>query len=308
MSEMTSFWQGWIIVNTAIVLLGCLWLIWWTMRPRDGEAETGDVTGHTWDGDLQEYNNPLPRWWLWLFYGTLIFAVIYYALYPGLWNGLLGWTSADKSLNTDVAAMSSQYENEMKAADAKYGPIYAKFRSVAVADLAKDKEANGMGKRLYLTYCMQCHGSDAKGSRGYPNLADNDWLWGNTPDQIKMSIATGRTGVMPPHKHIGDDKIDQVANHVLTLSGRKADAAKAEAGKQVYLTAGCIACHGADGKGNPMLGAPNLTDKTWLYGSSLGSIKKTITEGRAGKMPGHKALLGDDKIHLLTAYVYSLSK
>ena len=305
MSEMTPFWQNWIIVISVGNLLFCLWLIWWTMRKRAGEAETGDVTGHVWDGDLQEYNNPLPRWWLWLFYGTLVFAVIYYALYPGLWDGYLGWTSADKSSRS--IAVESQYEREMKVADDRYGPIFAKFRSIAVPELAKNEEANGMGKRLFLTYCMQCHGSDANGSRGFPKLADKDWLWGGNPEQIQMSIAGGRNGVMPSHAHIGDEKIDQVANYVLTLSGRSADAAKAEAGKEVFTSAGCIACHTPAGTGNPMLGAPNLTDKTWLYGSNMGTIKKTIKTGRTGVMPAHKDLLGDDKIHLLTAYIYSLS-
>jgi cytochrome c oxidase cbb3-type subunit 3 len=170
-----------------------------------------------------------------------------------------------------------------------------------------------MGKRLFLTYCVQCHGSDAKGSPGFPNLSDNDWLWGGSPEQIAMSITTGRTGAMPKHGagegglNIGDDAIDQVANYVLSLSGGNADPAKAEAGKEVFTAKGCIACHGPDAKGNPLLGAPNLTDKTWLYGGSLGTIKKTITGGRSGKMPAHKDLLGDDKIHLLAAYVYSLS-
>ena len=309
MSEMTPFWQGWIIVLSVGNLLACLWLIWWATKKRGNAEATGDVMPHTWDGDLQEYNNPLPRWWLWLFYGTLIFAVIYYTLYPGLWDGVLGWTSADKSLRS--TAVVSQYEAEMKVADDKYGPIFAKFRSVAIPELAKNEEANGMGKRLFLTYCMQCHGSDAQGSRGFPKLADKDWLWGGTPEQIKASITNGRgpglNAGMPSHAHLGAEKIDQVANYVVTLSGRKADAAKAEAGKQVFTEAGCIACHGPDGKGNPMLGAPNLTDKTWLYGASMGTIKKTITNGRNGVMPAHKDLLGEDKIHLLTAYVYSLS-
>jgi cytochrome c oxidase cbb3-type subunit 3 len=201
----------------------------------------------------------------------------------------------------------SQYETKMAEAEATYGPIYAKFKAVAIPDLVKDEEANAMGKRLYLTYCMQCHGSDAKGGHGFPNLTDKDWLWGGEPDKIVASIANGRRGVMPAHKHIGEEKIDQVANYVLTLSGRKADATKAEAGKAVFTSAGCIACHGPDGKGNHMLGAPNLTDKTWFYGGSLGVIKKTITEGRNGVMPDHKDMLGEDKIHILAAYVYGLS-
>ena len=165
-----------------------------------------------------------------------------------------------------------------------------------------------MGKRLFLTYCMQCHGSDAGGSRGFPNLTDNDWLWGGAPEQIQTTIANGRNGVMPPHAHLGDEAVDNVANYVLSLSGRDVDAAKAQAGKETFMNAGCIGCHGVEATGNQMLGAPNLTDKTWLYGASLGTVKQTITNGRMGVMPAHKDLLGDEKVHLLTAYVISLSQ
>ena len=304
---MSSFWSGWIIVLTVANILGCFWLIWWTMRSRAGEAAQGDVTGHTWDGDLQEYNNPLPRWWLWLFYITLFFAAAYLALYPGLgkFGGFLGWTSH-----------GSQYQAEMDKAAEKYDPIFKQYAAVAVTDLAAKpeyQEAREMGKRLFLTYCMQCHGSDAGGSRGFPNLTDNDWLWGGTPEQIQASIANGRNGMMPKHGpgegglNIGDEKIDQVAAYVMSLSGRNVDASKAAAGKEVFMTVGCLACHGMDGTGNQMLGGPNLTDGTWLYGGSEGIIKQTITGGRGGVMPPHKDLLGDEKIHLLTAYVISLS-
>jgi len=299
---MSEFWSGWIIVLTVANILGCFWLIWWTMRRRAGEAAQGDVTGHTWDGDLQEYNNPLPRWWLWLFYITLFFAAGYLALFPGLgkFQGLLGWSSH-----------GSQYEAEMAKAAEKYDPIFKKYAAVAVTDLASKpeyQEARDMGKRLFLTYCMQCHGSDAGGARGFPNLKDGDWLWGGSPEQIQISIANGRNGIMPSHAHIGEEKIDQVTAYVESLSGRNVDAAKAEAGKEVFMTVGCIGCHGMDGTGNQMLGAPNLTDNTWLYGGSNGIIKQTLTKGRAGVMPPHKDLLGDDKVHLLTAYVYSLSQ
>ena len=306
---MSSFWSGWIIVLTVANILGCFWLIWWTMRSRAGEAAQGDVTGHTWDGDLQEYNNPLPRWWLWLFYITLVFAGVYLALYPGLgkFQGFLGWSSG----NTLAAGDGSQYKGEMQKAAEKYDPIYKQYAAVAVTDLAAKpeyQEARAMGKRLFLTYCMQCHGSDAGGSRGFPNLTDGDWLWGGAPEQIAASIANGRTGVMPTHAHLGDAKIDEVSTYIMSLSGRNVDAAKAEAGKQVFLSAGCIGCHGMDATGNQMLGAPNLTDGTWLYGGSAGAIKQTITKGRNGVMPAHKDLLGDEKVHLLAAYVVSLSQ
>mgnify|MGYP001820938742 FL=1 len=164
-----------------------------------------------------------------------------------------------------------------------------------------------MGRRLFLTYCMQCHGSDAQGSKGYPNLADGAWLWGGSPEQIKSSIVNGRNGVMPPHEAIlGEEGIDEVANYVMTLSGGQADAAKAEKGKERFATI-CAACHMPDGTGTQMLGAPNLTDDTWLYGGGIEDIKTTLIKGRAGVMPAHKDLLNSDKIHLLTAYVYSLS-
>lgn len=305
---MSEFWSIWIIVLTVGNILGCWWLVRWTMKKRAGESAQGDVTGHTWDDDLQEFNNPLPRWWLWLFYVTLIFAAVYLALYPGLgkFQGVLGWSSH-----------GSQYEQEMADAKAKYDPIYQQFAAVAVADLATKpeyQEAREMGKRLFLTYCMQCHGSDAGGARGFPNLRDGDWLWGGAPEQIRTSIAAGRVGVMPKHGagegglNIGDEKIDAVVAYVQSLSGRKVDAAQAEAGKEVFMTTGCLACHGLDGTGNQMLGGPNLTDKTWLYGGSAGVIRQTIESGRNGVMPAHSDLLGEEKVHLLTAYVYSLSQ
>ena len=299
---MSEFWSLWIIVLTVANILGCWWLIRWTMKRRAGEATQGDVTGHTWDGDLQEYNNPLPRWWLWLFYITLAFAAVYLALYPGLgkFQGFLGWSSH-----------GSQYEAEMAKAAEKYDPIFKQYAAVAVTDLAANPEygeAREMGKRLFLTYCMQCHGSDAGGVRGFPNLRDDSWLWGGTPEQIKASIANGRNGVMPSHAHLGDEKIDLVTTYLMSLSGRNVDAAKAESGKEVFMTAGCIGCHGLDGTGNQMLGAPNLTDNIWLYGGSAGAIKQTLKQGRNGVMPAHSELLGEEKVHLLTAYVYSLSQ
>jgi len=299
---MTLFWSGWVIALTVGNILACLWLIRWTMKRKSGEAAQGDVTGHTWDGNLQEYNNPLPRWWLGLFYITLIFAGIYLLLFPGLgtFQGLFGWSSH-----------GSQYAQEMRTAAEKYDPIYKQYAAVTVADLATQTEydeARAMGRRLFLTYCMQCHGSDARGSRGYPNLTDGDWLWGGTPEQIMTSIANGRNGVMPAHAHLGDEAIGDVVNYVISLEGGDVDAGSAARGKETFLTAGCIGCHGMDGKGNQMLGAPNLTDAIWLYGRSPSVITQTIKEGRAGVMPAQKEQLGDDKVHLLAAYVYSLSK
>jgi cytochrome c oxidase cbb3-type subunit 3 len=299
---MSEFWSIWIIVLTVANILGCLWLIRWTMKRRTGEAAQGDVTGHTWDGDLQEYNNPLPRWWLWLFYITLVFAAGYLALFPGLgkFAGVLGWSSH-----------GSQYEGEMAKAAEKYDPIFKQYAAVAVTDLAAKpeyQEAREMGKRLYLTYCMQCHGSDAGGARGFPNLTDGDWLWGGAAEQIRTTIAGGRIGVMPAHAHLGEAQVDQLVTYVQSLAGRNVDAAAAEAGKGLFLSSGCIACHGMDGTGNQILGAPNLTDNVWLYGGSAGVIKQTIVKGRNGQMPAFQELLGDEKVHLLTAYIASLSQ
>jgi cytochrome c oxidase cbb3-type subunit 3 len=305
---MSSFWSGWIIVLAVGNILACFWLIWWTMKKRAGEAATGDVTGHTWDGNLQEYNNPLPRWWLWLFYGTLVFAGVYLALYPGLggFKGLLGWGSHE-----------SQYDGEIGKAKEKYAPLFAKYGQVSVADLGTKpdyQEARDMGRRLYLTYCMQCHGSAATGAKGFPNLTDNDWLWGGSPDMIEATILAGRgdqtPGVyrMPAHQDIlGAEQIDEVVEYVQSLSGRNVDRAKAEKGKASFDTI-CAACHGPDGKGLQPLGAPNLTDNIWLYGGTAAAIKESIVKGRSGYMPAQEPLLGKDKARIVAGYVYSLSQ
>ena len=305
---MSSFWSGWIIVIAAGNILACWWLIWWTMKERAGEAATGEVTGHTWDGTLQEYNNPLPRWWLWLFYGTLVFAGAYLALYPGLgsFGGFFGWGSHE-----------SQYQAEMGKAQQKYDPLFAKYGQVSVADLGTKpeyQEAREMGRRLYLTYCMQCHGSAATGAKGFPNLTDNDWLWGGAPETIEQTILGGRgdatPGVfrMPANQDIlSAEQIDEVVEYVQSLSGRTVDRAKAEKGKATFDTI-CAACHGPDGKGLQPLGAPNLTDNVWLYGGTAAAIRESIVKGRSGYMPAQEPLLGKDKVHILAGYVYSLSQ
>ena len=293
---MSSAWGIYIAVITLVTIAGCYWLILWSSKKRPGEAAEGDVTGHTWDG-LQEFNNPLPRWWLWLFYITIIFGLAYMAVYPGLgiYEGAFGWSA------------QSQYEEEMQAAEATYGPIFKKFASQPVAELATDPEAQAAGQRLFLTYCSQCHGSDAGGAPGYPNLADGDWLYGGSPDAIKTSILSGRQGIMPAMgAALGDDGVDQVAAYVMSLSGRSVDPAQAAAGKTKFESL-CAACHTAEGTGNQAIGAPDLTDNVWLYGARAEAIKKTIREGRNGVMPAHKEFLGEDKSHLLAAYVYSLS-
>ncbi|MEJ2061197.1 MAG: cytochrome-c oxidase, cbb3-type subunit III [Gammaproteobacteria bacterium] len=294
---MNTFVSWYIIVIVVGMLLATWWLIRWTSKPHQTDAAEGDVTGHSWDG-LQEYNNPLPRWWLWLFYITLIFGVIYLALFPGLgkFKGLLGWSEI------------SQYKHEMSTANARYAPIFAAYAKQPIPVLAKDASAMAAGQRLFLNYCSQCHGSDAGGAIGFPNLRDNDWLHGGKPEQIQQTILNGRHGVMPAWGPVlGKQGVDEVAAYVTTLSGREADPKLVSAGKSKFAMY-CVACHGADGKGNQTIGAPNLTDRTWLYGGSLAAIKKTITDGRQGQMPAWKDFLGEDKVHLLAAYVYSLSR
>ncbi len=295
---MSSFWSIWIIAITVINILACYWLIKWTMKSRPGEAAEGDVTGHSWDG-LEELNNPLPRWWLWLFYGTIIFSFAYLALYPGLgtFKGFLGWTEVN------------QWQQEMDSADAQYGPIFKKYAGQDIPTLAKDAQALDIGRRLYLNHCALCHGSDAGGGKGFPNLTDAAWMYGGAPEQIEASILNGRNGVMPALGAAlgGDEGIKQVANYVASLSGRKVDEALATAGKEKFAAA-CAACHMPDGTGNEALGAPNLTDKSWVYGSTMDSIEESIRNGRQGMMPAHKDFLGSDKSHLVAAYVYSLSQ
>jgi len=258
----------------------------------------GKTMGHVWDETLEEYNNPMPRWWTWMFVITVVFAFVYLALYPGLGNfkGMLGWTSV------------GQHTAEVAKMDATVKPLFDKYMAMDVKAVAGDKQANEMGKRLFLTYCMQCHGADGRGAKGFPNLTDNDWLYGGDAEHIKETLNNGRMGVMPPHAQLGADSIKDLANFVRSLSGLPNDSVRAAKGKEAFTSAGCIGCHGPEGTGMQAIGAPNLTDKVWLYGSSEATITETITNGRQNKMPAWKEFLGDAKIHLLTAYVYSLSQ
>lgn len=291
-----GFW-GWYVTALALGgLLFCLWLVWWmaTGLPRTGKAEP---MGHVWDEDLQELNNPLPKWWLYLFYILLAFAVYYFVMYPGLgtYRGVLDWGSKD------------QYETEVARAEKRYAPLYEQFLDRSVAELAADDEAREIGGRLFQTYCAVCHGSDARGARGFPNLADGDWLYGGEPAAIKTSILEGRQGNMPAwEESLGREGVFQVTEYVRSLTGREINPTAALAGKGLYA-ANCAACHGADGTGNKDLGAPNLTDNIWLYGGSQKAIMETISDGRQGLMPAHKDFPGEAKAHLLAGYVYSLT-
>ena len=293
-----DFWSVYIATLVALSIIGCGVLLWSQSKvqvtvPKDGKVET---TGHVYDG-LEEFNNPMPRWWMWLFYITIVFAIIYLALYPGFGSfaGKLGWRSA------------GQYQEEVKLAEAEVGPMFEKYKATDLKALAADSKANAMGERLFLTYCAQCHGSDARGNKGFPNLADRDWLYGGEPDAIKISILNGRHGQMPPMgAAVGSEKdIESVAHYVLSLSGSAHDSIKATAGREKFAV--CAACHGADGKGMAAMGAPNLTDKTWLYGGSVATIMETIRLGRNNVMPAFADFLGEAKVHLLAAYVWGLS-
>jgi cytochrome c oxidase cbb3-type subunit III len=293
-----DFWSVYIAILVALSIIGCGVLLWSQSKvqvtvPKDGKVET---TGHVYDG-LEEFNNPMPRWWMWLFYITIVFAVIYLVLYPGFGSfaGKLGWRSA------------GQYQEEVKLAEAEVGPMFEKYKATDLKALAADSKANAMGERLFLTYCAQCHGSDARGNKGFPNLADRDWLYGGEPETIKLSILNGRHGQMPPMgAAVGSEKdIESVAHYVLSLSGSAHDSIKATAGREKFAV--CAACHGADGKGMAAMGAPNLTDKTWLYGGSVATIMETIRLGRNNVMPAFADFLGEAKVHLLAAYVWGLS-
>lgn len=303
MSDFISeFWNMYVIVIVVGSILACCLLL---IVQSKATFTPGKTMGHVWDEDLEEYNNPMPKWWSWLFIITVVFAFAYLALYPGLGNnkGMLNWCS-----HADQGCANSQYKAEMEKMDATVKPLFDKYMAMDVKAVAADKEGKEMGKRLYLTYCMQCHGADARGAKGFPNLTDNDWLYGGEPEQIKQTIEAGRMGMMPPHAHLGADSIKDVANFVRSLSGLPNDSVRAAKGKEVFNTAGCAGCHGPEGKGMHALGAPNLTDKVWLYGSSEATIIETVTNGRQNKMPAWKEFLGDAKVHLLTGYVYSLSQ
>ncbi len=301
MSDFNSdFWNWYIILPTLLGIIWCFWLIWWMSRSAAStEGKENDDTGHVWDGDLKEYNNPLPRWWLGMFYITLVFGIIYLALYPGLgtYQGIFDWSSRQS------------YENEMAQADKTYGPLFAKYQSEDLVAVSQDAQARKIGGRLFLNHCSTCHGSDARGARGFPNLRDDDWLWGDSPDTIKLTILDGRRGVMPAWEGPlgGEAGVTNMTEYVISLSSREHDAAAATAGQAQYNIF-CVACHGVEGKGNIALGAPNLTDETWLHGASKLRISESIGKGRQGHMPAHRDFLGDAKVHLIAAYVYGMAK
>ncbi|WP_043648861.1 cytochrome-c oxidase, cbb3-type subunit III [Chitinilyticum litopenaei] len=297
----SGFWPIYILVMVIASLAFVLVVLVSQTKLKIKKGEKVEVTGHKWDGDLEEYNNPLPGWWVAMFYMTIVFAVGYLVAYPGsgVYQGAFGWSA------------QNQHAKEVESANKQYGPIYAKYAKVPVAELAKDEQARELGKRLYMTYCMQCHGADARGATtGFPNLTDDVWLWGGSAEKITETLNKGRVNQMPAFGEVlGEEKVRDVANYVRKISGQPFNEARALRGAVVFTSAkplACASCHGPDGKGNMDAGIPNLTDGDWLYGGSEASIVETITNGRQNQMPAWQEFLGDDKVHLLAAYVYGL--
>lgn len=294
----SSGWSSYIALVSLVGIVWCVWLLFSQRKAKVVHTADGAVadTGHVWDGDLRELNNPLPRWWMWMFLLSCVFGLVYLVLFPGLGSfpGVLGYS-------TDGSLMKS-----MTTANEELKPVYAKYVTMDIEQVAADPKAREMGQRLFLNSCAQCHGSDAGGAKGFPNLTDGDWLYGGSPENIKTTLINGRAGVMPPFPQLDSKQIVDVANYVRSLSGLPADDIKVARGAEVFK-ANCAACHGPDAKGNIALGAPNLTDKTWLYGGSESTIVETVTKGRMAMMPAQDKVLSPEKIHLLTAYVWGLS-
>jgi cytochrome c oxidase cbb3-type subunit 3 len=291
----SQFWSWFIIIPVVLGLIFCVILL----RANSGAiSKEGESTGHVWDEDLEELNNPLPKWWLQLFYITLVFAVVYLLLYPGLgtFKGFLDWSSVGR------------YEQEVAAAEASFAPLYAGYLATPMDKLATDPKAMGTAKRLFATNCSICHGSDAGGATGFPNLRDDDWLYGGDENTVKTTINNGRNAVMPAWvATLGEQGVEEVAEYIYSLTRKPVNAHYVKPGEEKFKTF-CVACHGADGKGNPALGAPNLTDKTWLYGGSLGAIRESISTGRSGQMPAFSGHLNDSQIHLLTSFLKSIQE
>ena len=296
---MTSGWSLFVVIVTIANIAACLWLLRWTSKPKAaGEKIGGGAdTGHVWDKDLREYNNPLPKWWLWVFYITVVFGLLYLVFYPGLGNfaGTMGWSQA------------SQYEEERAAVEARAAELLAPLAALPVADLVNNAQAMSTAHNLFQQNCAQCHGSDGGGAKGFPNLADASWQWGGDADAVVATIAGGRIAAMPPWGPVlGEQGVNEAVAYVQKLSGQQADAALSAAGQPRFETL-CAACHGIDGKGNPLLGAPNLTDSTWLYGGDAATLEESVAAGRNGQMPAWGDKLGEQRVKLLAAYTTKLS-
>jgi cytochrome c oxidase cbb3-type subunit 3 len=297
---MSTGWSLWIVVLTIANILACVWLLRWTSKPktRDEKIGGGADTGHVWDTDLREYNNPLPKWWLWLFYITVVFGLLYLALYPGLgsFSGTKQWTQV------------GQYEQEKAEVEARANELLAPLAALPIDDLVGNEQAMSTAHNLFQQNCAQCHGSDGGGAKGFPNLANADWQWGAEADAVVTTIASGRMAAMPPWGAVlGDQGVEEVVAYVQALSGQPADGALATAGEARYQQV-CAACHGLDGKGMAAVGAPNLTDDVWLYGSDAATIRQTVVGGRNGQMPAWGEKLGEQRVKLLAAYVTKLAQ
>lgn len=297
MSDFTSsFWSVYVTGISLVGIFACLVLLWFSGKAKAMTAND-NTTGHVWDGDLREMNNPLPRWWVWLFIITVVFGLGYLALYPGLgsYGGKFGWSQV------------GQYEAEVAKGNEEVEPLYARFNGMKPEDVAGDAQAMAIGERLFMNNCSQCHGSDARGSKGFPNLTDGDWLHGGVPDKIKETLVNGRIGNMPPMAAaVGTpDDVRNVAHYVLSLSNSPHDSLKASLGKSKF--GACAACHGADGKGNQAIGAPNLTDDIWLHGWGENAIVAMVNNGKVNQMPAQASKLTESQIHVLASYVWGLS-
>ena len=297
MSDFTSnFWSIYVGGITLVSILACAILLWFSGKAKAMTA-SDNTTGHIWDGDLREMNNPLPRWWVWLFIITILFGLVYLVMYPGLGNfgGKLGWTEV------------GQYQAEVDKGNAEVAPLYAKFAAMPVEDVSRDPQARAIGERLFMNNCSQCHGSDARGSKGFPNLTDNDWLHGGTPDKIKETITKGRIGNMPPMAAaVGTaDDVKNVANYVLSLSNSPHDSVRAQLGKEKFAV--CAACHGPEATGMAAVGSANLTDNIWLHGFGEAAITAMINNGKVNQMPAQGEKLTEGQIHVLASYVWGLS-
>ncbi len=293
---MTSGWSWFIIIVSLANIAGAWWLLQANGQATIPKSE-GPDTGHVWDEDLTELNSPLPRWWYWLFVLTVVWGLGYLVFYPGLGNfaGVLGWTQ------------QNQHAAEVQAAKAVQAPRYARFAALSLPELAQDPDAMGEARSLFANGCAGCHGSDARGAPGFPNLTDDDWLYGNAPESLLATIGGGRAGVMPGWQAVlGDDGVKEVVAHIQGLSGTAADPVLAQAGAARYAMF-CIACHGPDARGNQALGAPNLTDDIWLFGADPEALRVSVAEGRYNEMPAHEALLGPERVRLMAAYVLSLT-
>ena len=293
----SSVWSYFISIIALGGVIFCLWLLYTQRAWLKRDAATVEDTGHVWDGDLSELNNPVPRWWTIFYIGLCVVALTLFFLYPGLgtYKGSIGYSSA------------GQVKAQQEALNERIKPVYARYKDMSIPEVAQDAEARQIGQRLFLNNCAQCHGSDAHGAANFPNLSDNDWLHGGAPEQIMQTITKGRHGMMPAWAaQIKPAEASDIAQYVRSLSGLAADSLRILPGKRGFETY-CVACHGVDGKGNTAVGAPNLTDEVWLYGSSEAKIVETILNGRTNIMPAQEGILTEDQIRLLTAWVWGLS-